>query len=63
VIEEKELVKLFVKYSHHSMDPKVCKGCNQCHHFIVCPYDILAELSPDGESLVKEFEKQVGNKK
>ena len=51
-----KVLELFVRYSHHSMDKKICKGCNQAHHYILCPYDVLMGL-PNGEELVKKFEK------
>jgi inhibitor of KinA sporulation pathway (predicted exonuclease) len=60
-ITEKELLELFLKYSRHDMNPKVCKGCSESHHYILCPYDFLMNLD-DGAELNDKFQRMLREK-
>jgi hypothetical protein len=55
---EQELLDVLKKYSRHEMNEKVCEGCNQSHHYILCPYDVLMTLDGTGR-LNKLFEKEL----
>jgi len=57
-IREKELLELFVKWSRHDMDSKVCKGCNESHHYVLCPYDFFMSFD-DGLGLEAKFQRML----
>jgi hypothetical protein len=61
LITEKKLLELFLKYSRHDMDSNVCKGCNESHHYVLCPYDLLMSLD-GGSKLNDEFQRMLMGK-
>jgi hypothetical protein len=57
-IRAKDVLEAIKQTSRHDMDPKVCKNCNESHHYIACSYDILMALDETGE-LNKLFEQSL----
>ena len=54
-IRVKDVFEAIKKAARHDMDTNVCRGCNESHHYIACPYDILMYLDETGK-LNKFFE-------
>jgi hypothetical protein len=54
----KHVLEAIKQTSRHDMDPKVCKNCNESHHYIACSYDILMALDETGK-LNKLFEQSL----
>jgi hypothetical protein len=43
-ITKRELVKAVRSWGRHDMDPSVCRGCVQPHHWTICIEDLLSGL-------------------
>jgi hypothetical protein len=60
-VRVKDVLEAIKQASRHDMNPKVCKGCNESHHYIACPYDVLMNLEETGK-LNWMFEQSLENK-
>lgn len=55
-ITSRQLKAAINKTARHEMNPVVCKGCGRSHHYVLCVYDLLMQLSLKDARIMSERE-------